>query len=285
MSIWSYIQGKRYGEEANQLEKEAMRDPFLQDAIDGYDRVNDRPFYHLKKLEKQLSKRTEKRLHSLQAWGIAAAVLLIICLTVFFFSNSKVNFLRETTFLKNHTDDVISKYTKDSVYTENNVPVVKQIPVDRVVQPIQQVQPKQREEIKKSKENQDVVQDDSFDEPAQYTLSSDEIEALLSTYNNPEEIKTPPPADNPDQTSKPAKGNKAYDDYIEQNRQQLASANCANQHGKVILLFHVNNQGRPVDIAVLRSLCPEADREAARLLRNGPGWTVGDPVARLEVDF
>ena len=36
MKLLKYIQGKRNGKEANRLEKEAMKDPFLADAMDGY---------------------------------------------------------------------------------------------------------------------------------------------------------------------------------------------------------------------------------------------------------
>ena len=39
MKLIDYIQGKRRGQEANRLEREAMNDPFLQDAIDGFDRI------------------------------------------------------------------------------------------------------------------------------------------------------------------------------------------------------------------------------------------------------
>jgi hypothetical protein len=39
MNFKDYIQGKRHGREANQIEHEAMNDPFLQDAIDGFDNV------------------------------------------------------------------------------------------------------------------------------------------------------------------------------------------------------------------------------------------------------
>jgi len=39
MNLLTYIQGKRKGKEAHRIEKEAMRDPFLADALEGYDEV------------------------------------------------------------------------------------------------------------------------------------------------------------------------------------------------------------------------------------------------------
>lgn len=39
MKLSDYIRGFRKGKEAHRLEKEAMRDPFLADALEGYSRV------------------------------------------------------------------------------------------------------------------------------------------------------------------------------------------------------------------------------------------------------
>ena len=89
-----------------------------------------------------------------------------------------------------------------------------------------------------------------------------------------------------DQTSKPVAGEKAYNDYIEKNRNPLSSYDdCGSLHGKVILSFSVNKQGRPEEINIFRSLCRAADKEAIRLLQNGPDWTVSNKVTRLEINF
>ena len=39
MKLTDYIFGSRRGREANRLEREAMADPFLADAVEGYDSV------------------------------------------------------------------------------------------------------------------------------------------------------------------------------------------------------------------------------------------------------
>jgi len=297
MNFLSYIQGKRYGEEAYRLEKEAMRDPFLQDAIDGYDLVNDHPSYHLKKLEKYLSTRTKRKSHALQKWGIAAAVLLIISLSILFFLTNRANMLKDTIFIENHVDRIISNYKNDSLqYVKDSLNNLEQNIVDnqtikqdkliqpaqptqsvQPVQPVQPIQPTQSiqspqttqpvqpEETEKFKENKEDVQNSPLETPSQYNPPNEEIEEQTAPI--------------------PAKGNEAYNSYIEQNRRQIKDANYENQHGKVILMFHVNKQGRPVDIAILRALCPEADKEAIRILQNGPDWTFSEMTARLEVNF
>jgi len=317
MSLQSYVQGKRYGEEAYQLEKEAMRDPFLQDAIDGYDQVNYRPAYHLKRLEKRLSTRTKKRSHSLRMWGIAAGILLIIAATIFFFLSNRVNIFGNKDFLETHEDNVISNYAKEKDNVQHTVirmsalaqlpdsaPALKKsknrdrdymddgeseaevaaklrdIPARKSQQAAQQIQ---REERTEAEETQKIDQTEKpLKESARPAISNKEIQAAVANRNNSEDKnQTTSALDKP----KPVKGDKAYNDYIVQNRKQLVAANCENQHGKVILMFHVDKQGRPVDIAILRSLCAVADQEAIRLLQNGPNWTSGDSLARLEIDF
>jgi len=335
-NLSEYIQGKRYGKDAHQLEKEALSDPFLQDAIDGYDRVNDRPGEHLTKLEKQLSKRRRKKYRLLQWWGIAAAILLIICLSIFYFTTNRFNFSKDSSFIENHADSIISQYS-DSTYLKslvqkqfsdnathinadtsgsNNLNSVaeKVKPADKPVSLLKE--PVQPEEKKKPEDNQKKIQREDLSEPSSryslsdretqallnrkasqsdedpnetlnetptgYTLSNSETQALLSSYTPEKAAKATPSSLSPPH---PTKGNKVYNDYIEKNRKSSTDVTCENQHGKVILVFHVNKQGRPTDIAILRSLCPSADREAVRLLQNGPDWTAGEPLARLEITF
>ena len=80
MNLKEYIQGKRHGKEANRLEREAMSDPFLQDAIDGYDSVAGDHLSAIEKLEKKVAakpSRTDKRV-----WIWATAALLVLLLGI-----------------------------------------------------------------------------------------------------------------------------------------------------------------------------------------------------------
>lgn len=78
MNLKDYIHGKRHGKEANRLEREAMNDPFLQDAIDGFDSVAGDHFSAVESLEKRLApqpKRIDKRVWM---WAAAAVLVLLI---------------------------------------------------------------------------------------------------------------------------------------------------------------------------------------------------------------
>ena len=82
MKLIDYIQGNRRGKEANQLEREAMNDPFLQDAIDGFDAVAGDHLSAIHDLENQLRQKATKLKqrvnYRLWAVGVAASVILLL---------------------------------------------------------------------------------------------------------------------------------------------------------------------------------------------------------------
>ena len=51
------------------------------------------------------------------------------------------------------------------------------------------------------------------------------------------------------------------------------------------LTFFVNKEGRPFDIKVKESLCKSLDKEAIRLIQEGPDWTYGNQSAEITVKF
>ena len=55
MRLSDYIQGLRKGKEAHRLEKESMKDPFLADAIDGYNQVEGNHEQRIEQLRIQIS--------------------------------------------------------------------------------------------------------------------------------------------------------------------------------------------------------------------------------------
>jgi TonB family protein len=70
----------------------------------------------------------------------------------------------------------------------------------------------------------------------------------------------------------PEKGSKYFDDYVAQNLQLPEQDLKKNISGEVKLSFDVNESGEAVNIAVVKSLCPECDKEAIRLIQKGPKW-------------
>ncbi len=82
MNLKEYIQGHRQGKEANKFERQAMNDPFLQDAIDGFDTINGEHMIDIQNLEKEIGKRIRQKSKSgKNRWftiSIAASIALLI---------------------------------------------------------------------------------------------------------------------------------------------------------------------------------------------------------------
>ena len=283
MSLANYIKGERYGKKAHELEKEAMHDPFLQDAIDGYDLEDDLPSYHLKRLKSQVKKRTRNNSHYPELWSIVSAVLLIMGLSVFFFlydRDNKTVFPNDTTLVADHpVDSTKMDHIIDSLTALKSTSPVIDVPSNSE---ITEKSPDQKGKRKITEAYEEFDWYPNSDEPNDYTLSNSEIQEILSVYpGNEEDMNV---SVNLNQQPRPAGGEKAYNDYITKNRNFLTD-DANEEHGKVILLFSVDENGRPVDIIVLRPLSRAADREAVRLLQNGPNWTVGSQNVHLEIDF
>jgi hypothetical protein len=81
---------------------------------------------------------------------------------------------------------------------------------------------------------------------------------------------------------RPVTGRKEYKKYLKENRLTLQSEECKGKKGTVNLKFSIDGDGRPTNIRVIKSLCPEADRDAIRLIDWGPDWTQG---SRGEVEI
>lgn len=85
MKLIEYIQGSRRGREANRLERDAMRDPFLADAVEGFDAVYGNHSDKLAELSQRIDKRaahlrpdavSHKRQRLIGLSSVAAVVLV-----------------------------------------------------------------------------------------------------------------------------------------------------------------------------------------------------------------
>ncbi len=131
MKLKDYIQGKRHGKEANRLEHEAMNDPFLQDAIDGFDTVPGDHYAAIQELEKQLLQKTEqkKRIIPNRRWtiGVAATIILLLGIGSLFLLDRRapesIAFKVPKTSFKNKTDSIptitMNKELENKVVTQN----------------------------------------------------------------------------------------------------------------------------------------------------------------------
>ncbi len=81
----SYIQGKRRGKEARRVELESMRDPFLSEALEGYDMVKENHVERIEQLQQQILQRSKKKKRPTYLWySVAASLLLLLAAGTYF---------------------------------------------------------------------------------------------------------------------------------------------------------------------------------------------------------
>lgn len=86
-------------------------------------------------------------------------------------------------------------------------------------------------------------------------------------------------------TPKPVIGMRKYKKYLKENLIPPTDETCSGMKGAIILTFSVNKKGRPNDVKVKKGLCESADKEAIRLILDGPDWTYGNTSAEVTVKF
>jgi outer membrane biosynthesis protein TonB len=76
-----------------------------------------------------------------------------------------------------------------------------------------------------------------------------------------------------------------FDDYVKRALIHPTDEECKEAKGDVTLRFYVDENGRPYDITVKKSLCPSADKEAIRLVEEGPDWSLTDKELTKKISF
>lgn len=85
--------------------------------------------------------------------------------------------------------------------------------------------------------------------------------------------------------SKPVIGMKQYKKYLKKNMIRPVDEDCARTKGKVTLSFFIDRNRRPYKIEVKESLCESLDKEAIRLIEEGPDWTYSNKPVEIKVKF
>lgn len=392
MKLLDYIRGIRKGKEAHRLQKEAMRDPFLADAMDGYDGAGESQEQQIELLRRRITMRVKRKQNHAFAWSVAASLLLGVCLGGYFlFQKDK---LPEETLmaLEQLQRDTILQ-TPSQIPAEAEVKLAKTLKKDsmrplisqeRKVKPAvtaKTIAPEVKEQSAAEVEmsmalseelklaDTTIVADDSnlarklqdrveglkvggikgrvtdengeplmganilvkgtgkgtvSDVNGNFTLDADGNKEIAVNYIGYEPITLPAdtgkemliamneskealnevvvvgygterkkdftgsvvrvePLTIPEPV--PVIGFKAYKKYLKKNRIRPTDEECAKVKGEVVLTFRVDKNGRPVNIKIKNSLCASADKEAIRLVEDGPDWLAGNKEVTLNVKF
>ena len=104
----SYIRGDRKGKAAHELERKAMQDSFLSEALDGYDDADVQDTdKRLFRLQERVSRRTRKR--RIPIYGAVAAVLLLsLSVSIYLFTRYELPDEELAVLAESRTVDTLS---------------------------------------------------------------------------------------------------------------------------------------------------------------------------------
>lgn len=379
MKLLDYIRGLRKGKEAHRLEKESMQDPFLADAMDGYNQVEGNHEQRIEKLRMQVSAHSAKKKNTYAiTWSIAA------CLVIGFGISSYFLFLK-----KSMTDEVfIAEESVPAKLPETTTPATptnpatpaapvtpradkKEMSASAVIEPMMEEALEQTAELqevaatmdtsesvsdKKMRmakvvtiPNSNIIQGKVTDEKGEPIIGAsvaykgtnigtitnmngefslvkkegkkqltaqfigydpveipvDTSQTMLVAMNENKQtlnevvvvgygtnknkksttVVTAKEQADKDITPQPVIGKRKYQKYLKENLVRPTDEKCAQVKGKVVLTFLVNKEGRPFYIKVKESLCESSDKEAIRLIQEGPDWIYGNKSVEITVKF
>ena len=377
MRLSDYIQGLRKGKEAHRLEKESMKDPFLADAIDGYNQVEGNHEQRIEQLRIQISARSTKKRNTYAIiWSVAA------CLVIGFGISSYFLFLKETPEpvipiipqkeialvpTKTKTDSTpispvsMKQADKKDIIAKSRTTISKPPSVPITTMPMEEETSDQMvaatdeevimttgasdpESVKKMRiakmaviPTNDIIKGKVTDQKGEPLIGASvmykgtnigtvtdvngefsllkkaENKQLTAQYIGYDPVEVPVDTSrtmlitmnedqkglsevvvmgygvnkkaNKDNTPQPVDGKRKYQKYLKENLVRPTDETCAQVKGKVVLTFLVNRDGRPFHIKVKKSLCESSDKEAIRLVQEGPDWTYGNKQAEVTVKF
>ena len=325
MKLFDYIKGNRRGKEAHRLEKEAMGDPFLWEALEGFDAVEGNHTEAIERLRRRVTERSATRRRKRWIWmASGAAAVLLLFLTIggrFLFrgpSEPIVPYMAER---------IEEKETADTSRAESPMEIA-------------QAQEGEREEYPEIVQSPVIVQDQvsalsadiqleeavSMEEPTLEPVAAPEQEAEqakkittrsraatdstsqldevvvtgFGTERREARMDAPTAsisaserlADRIAGTStgslpdgEPVGGMEAFRKYIEENKPELYYNSGNPVRGTIILEFRVNRNGRPAGIRVEKGLLSTANEAAKRLLEEGPDWKPANGRVQVKIEF
>lgn len=377
MRLSDYIQGLRKGKEAHRLEKESMKDPFLADAIDGYNQVEGNHEQRIEQLRIQISARSTKKRNTYAIiWSVVA------CLVIGFGISSYFLFPKETPEpvipiipqkeialvpTKTKTDSTpispvsMKQADKKDIIAKSRTTISKPPSAPITTMPMEEETSDQMvaatdeevimttgasdpESVKKMRiakmaviPTNDIIKGKVTDQKGEPLIGASvmykgtnigtvtdvngefsllkkaENKQLTAQYIGYDPVEVPVDTSrtmliamnedqkglsevvvvghgvnkkaNKDNTPQPVDGKRKYLKYLKKNLVRPTDETCAQVKGKVVLTFLVNRDGRPFHIKVKKSLCESSDKEAIRLVQEGPDWTYGNKQAEVTVKF
>jgi len=299
MTLKDYIQGDKHGKEANRLEREAMNDPFLQDALEGFDAVTGDHAKVIEKFEKRFAAPPSNKRRLYLIWSMAASILLLIGVGTFFLWD--INDNRKEAIVMLQTDEAPSipelpvqsealselqtletappatttliemetptsyKDADNSITNASKKPASTEKTVQTIPESVNLV-----EDIINdlSSEDNDIASIDA-------ELAVAEQESFFADRAKPSKTEYPTSRNSAvridkDETNSVAFGEKEFQTYC---RQKATQNICDEKTATVKVSFYIDVTGQPTQIKFIRYTCEKAKEEITDLLSSSPAWT------------
>jgi hypothetical protein len=294
LTIQQYIDGSLNAKLMHQIEKKALEDPFLADALEGYAQSPGSSL-GLSILQRQLQERIVHQQENKKVFQLtwqrlsvaAAAAVLFISAGVLFWMNSQ--HINPQNALNTKQTEV-QLTPRDSLSGSDSLPnAVIKAPEnkssDLSVKPERLITSAKPKPIK----SKDVVTDQAL---VLEGRSTSRMSKAMKAPENPDsnslsEVAVSGVMIAKSEMPEPVDGWLKYKKYIAE-RVKTASANI-NANGIIKLDFLVDTDGRLSNFKVIKGLTEEANALAVKIIQNGPPWkpsASGKPEeVQVEVDF
>jgi hypothetical protein len=282
MNLLDYIEGLRKGKEANRFEKEAMKDPFLADALDGFDLIEGNHYAKIKKLQRRVAVRTNNSPDKKWILSIAAGILIVISVGIYFLIPED-----DKSYFADNNEELIALSNESAIeefilYRPAKREIITETEKKDKIKPEEKsiVTPFQNERIVEV-ELKDHVELLAAASKKESDLSNKQFERSSEDKSSDVQKKA-----SVVEKSEPLIGSAEYNKYLKTSIVKPTFGDCAGLKGKVIVQFNITPEGQPTNIKILKGLCVDSDMEAIRLVKSGSYWkyTDNDPVS-VEIEF
>lgn len=269
--IKEYLRSNRKGQAANRLEKDALSDPFLYEAMEGLSQTSD-PMDGLIRLERQLDDRASVGNHFRQrVWGIVAGVIVVTGIALCFLW--PVDETEQNVMLSKGGE----KASVPGGKVESPVALSRSRKPDSLVENAKPV-------IMADAERADTVNTEKEDEKMDRAVENTRAkESKMKRTVTGSSVKVDSGMQKTKGDSLMAENVIRFNRYAEKNLKYPKEEVEENKTGEVRLSFEINQKGVPSRIRIADGFSYPVNDEIIRLLVDGPRWKKVDGIGRVEV--
>ena len=292
--IQRYLQKEMSAAEMYAFEKEMMRDPFLADALEGFQQSDaEISTGHLAEIKRKIySKKEEAKVVGFGAtskWLRIAAIFLLLVgagiVTYKVSDNAEDTELAAVEQSTNLEVDSFSAADKPMAQQKGlpgkavNDNTLKSSPVIKDMQP-EQMESAPLTMSKKALDTNSLAMMDTTNQRQAAGLD----EVTISAARAPKEMMKDAKSNT---STQPKEGWVKFQTYVDKEVNKAKEKNSTYAGNKVELEFSIDNEGNATDIKIIKTSNPEVAKVASEILRKSPRWTpsTNNAKARIVINF